>query len=249
MPTPDTPAAPKAGGTLPLISNWKEAAAAARDTLLLLVTGLLILFPRQFNDILVRAGFEEGSLVGFTWKKQLVNSDAMLSEANSTITELKAQNAQLTAKLQELKSQVGSGEAKAAIDKLTAQSKALEASSDKVVSNVAITQKSYAELVNRAVTSSNEPARWAVVFGGDVSLPLAAHEVTLARDRLGIANGAVYLRQGSYRSVAMADSWAQAQTLTAKARTRRADAYVVNLDKWCPNVAARDGYQECVGGT
>ncbi len=239
--------APKASGPSPLISNWKEASAAARDTLLLLVTALLIIFPQQFNDILVRAGFEEGSLVGFTWKKKLVDSDAMLSEANSTITELKAQNAQLTAKLQEVKTQVGSTAAKASIDALTAQSRALEVSSDKVVRNVAITQKSYAELVNRAVASSNEPARWAVVFGGDVSLPLATDEINWAKNRLGIPNGTVYLRQGSYRSVAPADSWAQAQALTIKARTRRADAYIVNLDKWGPSVAAKEGYQECVG--
>lgn len=245
---PDDPKTAPGAAASRLIANWKEAAAAARDTLLLLLTALLILLPEQFNAILVRAGFEEGSLVGFTWKKQLVNSDTMLNEAKNTISELQTQNKALSAQLEALKGQVASADTRAHIDTLTSRAKALDVASAKVVRSVASTQASYAELVKRASTSGNESARWAVVFGGDVSPRDAQDEINHARNKLGIASATIYLRQGSYRSVAPVDSWAQAQALVLKLAPRRADAYVVNLDKWCHDSTERNGWRECVSG-
>ena len=46
----------------------KDLFALLRDFSLFLLAALLLLFPAQLNDILMRAGFEEGSVVGFKWK-------------------------------------------------------------------------------------------------------------------------------------------------------------------------------------
>jgi hypothetical protein len=54
------------------VSLGKDAVALFRDGSLLILAVLLVVFPRKFNRILVDAGFEEGSVVGFRWKSKLV---------------------------------------------------------------------------------------------------------------------------------------------------------------------------------
>ena len=91
------------------------------------------------------------------------------------------------------------------------------------------------------------PATWGVVFGGDSTLDAARSEVDVAARKHGIPNAAIYLRSGSYRSVAVGSAdRSAAQAILGRARQRRADAYIVNMNSWCPHPAARDGYTECV---
>src|SRR5947207_6195399 len=49
----------------------KDIIVVLRDATLLGLAGLLLVFPARFNDLLVSAGFEEGSIVGFKWKAKL----------------------------------------------------------------------------------------------------------------------------------------------------------------------------------
>ena len=85
-----------------------------------------------------------------------------------------------------------------------------------------------------------------VVFGGDTSLEQASHEVKVTAPRLEIPNATIYLRQGSYRSVSVVKSRAQAEQVLLAAQKKRADAYLVSFSKWCPNSQEKTGYRECV---
>jgi hypothetical protein len=73
------------------IGLGKDFVALLRDAALLGLAGLLLLFPTKLNDVLVSAGFEEGSIVGFKWKANLLLADEALKSAQETIASLQAQ--------------------------------------------------------------------------------------------------------------------------------------------------------------
>ena len=107
--------------------------------------------------------------------------------------------------------------------------------------------QSYERAIMAVDAVSPEGATWGVVFGGDATLDAARYEVDVAARKHGIPNAAIYLRDGSYRSVAVGSAdRSAAQDILRLARQRRAGAYIVNLKTWCPQTAARDGYTECV---
>lgn len=83
------------------VALGKDLVSLLRDFAIFVLALLLLVFPGQFNSILVNAGFEEGSLVGFKWKSKLVESDNALKEAQSTIAVLQASNDELVKALAE----------------------------------------------------------------------------------------------------------------------------------------------------
>lgn len=95
--------------------------------------------------------------------------------------------------------------------------------------------------------SSREAAvgPWGVVFGGDTSLESAKHEVTVTAKRMSLSDARIYLRNKSYRSVAVFADRSAAEEALGKARVVRSDAYLVDMSKWCPIVIERQGFQEC----
>jgi hypothetical protein len=86
---------------------------------------------------------------------------------------------------------------------------------------------------------------WGVVFGGDRTLAEARHETTVTAPAMGIGEGAVFRRQGSFRSVKVFVNRAEAEDALGKAKAQRSSSYIVNMGKWCPSSTERDGYYEC----
>lgn len=229
-----------------LISIGKDLVALLRDLALFILALLLLVFPTKFNTLLTSAGFEEGSLVGFKWKAKLLDSDAALKEARATITDLQTQLEKATQVLLKTQGKVNDSALEAEIAQITKQNKQVTESSTKVEVAVSNTIGANATLVEKAQETVGANTMWGVVFGGDTSLEQASHEVQVIAPKLGIPNAMIYLRQGSYRSVALAESRAQAEQVLLTAKKKRADAYLVSLSKWCPNSQERTGYRECV---
>ena len=225
-----------------VITTLKEFVALLTSSLLLLLGILLLLFPAKLNSVLTDAGFEEGSIVGFKWKAGLVETTRQLTEALAKIKDLEAQNQQLLA---EVKAAAKTPEEQTRLDTLEGRNRSLLEGSARLTSSAQGTLSANAALVAKATASLQADGRPAVVFGGDRSLESAKYETETIARRLGIATARVYLRQGSYRSVAPATDAMDATRLLERARARRADAYTVNLDTWCPNQVTRDGYIEC----
>jgi hypothetical protein len=223
MSTPDANSKPPASAISSLVGVGKDLVALLRDAALLLIAVLLVAFPVTFNDILQKAGFEEGSVVGFKWKAKLVETDAAQAQQQTSSESLKQE-----------------------LSDLTQSNAQLQVASSKVVASLANTISSNAPLVRKAQTSIGTPTSWGVVFGGDTALDPALYEVKYAGSKLGVPNVFVYARQGSYRSVALADDRAMADQLLLKAKSRRPDAYVVNMLTWCPTVEDKGDYRECV---
>ncbi len=77
------------------VSLAKDLLVLFRDGAIIILAVLLIAFPLKFNSILVEAGFEEGSIVGFKWKSKLLESNETLEKANLSLVALEEENSQL----------------------------------------------------------------------------------------------------------------------------------------------------------
>lgn len=86
---------------------------------------------------------------------------------------------------------------------------------------------------------------WGVVFGGDTTLEYARQEITKTAERMGIGQGEVFRRAGSFRSVKVFVSRSQAEDALGKARVVRPSSYLVNMSTWCPTSEQKQGYFEC----
>lgn len=79
---------------------------------------------------------------------------------------------------------------------------------------------------------------WGVVIGGDKDLPAAQHEAKNAEGK-GL-KAEIFLRQNVYRTVIRFPNKERAQANLAEVREKtRQDAYLVNINTWCPNATLR----------
>ena len=131
------------------IAIGKDAVALLRDVALFSLGVLLILFPARLNTVLVDAGFEEGSVVGFKWKSGLVESDNALKKAQATISELQAKNDQLVAALSDAKVPAADSTFRQRVDKLETDNRRLRDSTQQVQEAVSRTIDSNAPLVEK----------------------------------------------------------------------------------------------------
>jgi hypothetical protein len=229
------------------VSLGKDLVALLRDSALFILALLLLFFPAAFNTILTKAGFEEGSLVGFKWKAKLIDADAALKEARVIIADLKSQLEKTSLALSEAQRSPNDPSVRERLVKLQEENKQLNATTTKVEASVATTIASSAQLVEKAQTNSGASQGWGVIFSGDSSLEDAKYEANVVAPKLGIPNVTIYFRDGSYRSVAVLEDRMQAEQVLPKAKQRRADAYIVNMSSWCVVTNPKEGYLECVG--
>jgi hypothetical protein len=205
---------------------------------------LLLAFPESLNTMLTNAGFEEGSLVGFKWKAKLVEADQALKDAQATITDLKSQLDKATQLLGKAQAGTTDEPLKASLSQVVQESQNVKATSDRVQATVRSTITGNAPLVEKAQAVLSPGGTLGIVFGGDASVRAAADEIAKA-SRAGVKDAKIYLRQGSFRSVALADDRARADEILAAVRGFRPDAYVVTMASWCPSPVARADHQEC----
>jgi hypothetical protein len=107
-------------------------------------------------------------------------------------------------------------------------------------------QATFQPTIKQADALAAKTGSWAIVVGSDTSLDAAKFEVTRA-EKQGYTPAVVYKRGqwfvttlGNYPSQDIANSEAIAVRVKI-----RSSAFTVNLNSWCPNPAAKDGYSEC----
>jgi len=86
---------------------------------------------------------------------------------------------------------------------------------------------------------------WAVVFGADKNLKEAQYEITQA-GRKGYPTGQIFMRAGSFRSVIVVSSRAEVEELHGRLKSYRETAYIVNMEKWCPNTVSQGTHLDCL---
>jgi hypothetical protein len=109
------------------ITVGKDLVALLRDGSVFVLAVLLLAFPAQFNGILVKAGFKEGSVAGFKWQATLTETDDALKQAQQMISELQRKNEELARTLTDAGARLASddGTLKAQIVELQAGNQSL----------------------------------------------------------------------------------------------------------------------------
>jgi hypothetical protein len=141
-----------------LIAIGKDFVSLLRDGALFVLALLLVVFPAQFNSILVHAGFEEGSVVGFKWKSKLVESDQALQDAHKTIASIQAKNDELLKALGDANIKANDPQLLARLTQLEQENRRLKDETQKVQSVVSDTIESNAPLVAKALSSTEKRA-------------------------------------------------------------------------------------------
>jgi len=110
--------------------------------------------------------------------------------------------------------------------------------SEKSVSNQADKALKDIDLANKSA--------WGIVIGYDKDLPAAQHEAKKAQGKSLEAQ--IFFRQNIYRTVIIFNNKESAQAKLAEVREKtRQDAYLVNINTWCPNATLRQegNYYSC----
>src|SRR5262245_65572072 len=68
----------------------KDCLGVAREALLVAAFLLLLLLPERINDLLERAGFTKGSLLGFDWEKRIKVSAEQAKGAGDAISQVES---------------------------------------------------------------------------------------------------------------------------------------------------------------
>jgi hypothetical protein len=123
--------------------------AVLRDGSLFLIVALLLLLPNQFNAILVKAGFEEGSLVGLKWKSRLASSDQALQAAQVALSDLEKKNDELVKALAEANARLNDPALGRRIETLEEENGQLRESTTQVQETVHQTIESNSALVKQ----------------------------------------------------------------------------------------------------
>lgn len=137
------------------IAVGKDLVALLRDGSLFVLAVLLLVFPAQFNAILVNAGFKEGSVAGFRWQASLTQTDEALKQAQDTISELQRKNDELAKTLTEASAQLAGG-----ASPLKAQIVEVQAGNQSLAESVRSVQTRVDErlLSNERLVAAAEPA-------------------------------------------------------------------------------------------
>jgi hypothetical protein len=222
-----------------------------KQALLMVLLASLLFYPSLVGATLEKIGIQEGDIWGFKWKRSLIETDKKL-------VELEGENRNLVSKLKEASQTLdeqartlaafqseanieGTGEADAASIIESAQQviqmnlQAVEqaesvsqSAQQLIIANTPLIESAEREIDSRLL-------RFGVVAGGDRT-ELAARDELRRAKAAGYESTKIYQRQNSYRTVVIFPdrSTAGANLPTIKATMNRPDAYIVDLDSWCP---------------
>ena len=160
------------------VSLGKDLVSLLRDGAIFVLALLLIVFPIQFNSILINAGFEEGSLVGFKWKSKLVESDKALKDAQATISDLQAKNDELVKALGDTNAKLKDPKLMERAEKLQDENSRLKDATLQVQTTVSNAIESNVPLVAKALSSTD----------GRTTSPRAKSDFSVGLQTLGVSD-------------------------------------------------------------
>ena len=234
------------------LGTGKDALALSRDTVVVGLFGMLLITPAFVGQRLSAAGFEEGSLMGFKWKrkaedfgKEILDLKKALELANGRLRTQTIQLQQSQQALVRLQATATTPQQARQIDRLLTANLKLSAQNMQARQQVTAKIASTQAVAQSARDVTGADRGWAVVMGADRNLDEASYEVKLAIAR-GMPGVTLYHRQGYFRTVALAPTKQAAEALLPQARARSLRAYVVRMDSWCPNRDIREGYTACL---
>ncbi len=102
-----------------------------------------------------------------------------------------------------------------------------------IEANIATLSAQKVIIANSQLIPTN--SQWIILVGSDTTLESAEHEVTQATKK-GLANVKLFKKRGVFRTALVYPNRQEAADALADAKAgTRSDAYMVSLEKWCPN--------------
>ena|ERR1700737_3410881 len=240
----------------------KSAFDLSKQVLIAVVLLFLVFYPAAIGGALDKMGITEGDIWGLKWKKEFKRTDDALQQSQADQDRLSAQlklanetiqkQAQIIVSLQS-KPTAGAPESdprvgavvKAANDLIGQNQSTINATRQ---NSQAIQQTivSNTQLVARAQEGDSTPAQWVILTGSDPSEAAAMDEVKRAKDAGFDAVKMIHSR-GVYRSgIVYRDRQIAAAALDSVRSKTRQDAYIVSMEKFCPNGReVRPDFIEC----
>ncbi len=217
------------------------------------IIGLFLVFvvkPSSLRDWCKRGGFSECNIFGAKLTPEQQNaiqlSEQVVAESKVGVTRAAEQLREITATISKVSESLNP-EQKEKLEQQLAQTKETIASVEQTKSQLQQSLGELSPVVQQVASAGN----WIVVFGADKTLPKAKDEIEWAKNN-GYPTARLYLRQGYFRSVVPFLSRAIAQEKLADImKSRRGDAYIVNIDTWClsrvshPARESDPAYDEC----
>ena len=223
------------------LATWREGTALTRDILIALLVVIIIVRPTVLKSWLTALGVSKATIFGLELtpgsEKELAGTiDGLKQQRDAAIFERNSMARKAEEALRELERLKGGDPA------VRQELSRIQATIAVPASSSGSGKSSWVDSARQAIDSGGQ---WAVIYGGDISLADARGEMGWAA-RNGLNGAAIFNKQNSFRSVVLAESPEAADGLLATVRKRRADAYVVNMQTWCPKSEQRDGYRQCV---
>lgn len=97
------------------------------------------------------------------------------------------------------------------------------------------------ELNTELQLPNKQQERYYIIVGGDKTLEEAEFE----KNKYVNFDSKIILRNGSFRTVIEFRSYENANKSISEIKMKKADAYIVNANKWCPNLIQKSNYYEC----
>ncbi len=222
----------------------KAGMALVRDIGIALLLIVLLIWPAAIAGRLESAGFTEGAVGTFTWKARVKDSSQALQALARENDTLKRQLAETDAQLRGLGQNAG-GAVKSQINDLVEKNAQVQLASQVAVATARAALADNQAVIAQAAGKSEAAPTWAIVIGGDPTLPAARDEISKA-EKAGLPNPRIYLKNKAYRTVAVVPAGSETTEILGHARkSMRPDSYPVRLDGWCPNPIAREGFIVC----
>ena len=118
--------AEEANATPRWIRNGKDLVSLLRDVTVFALLVLLFFFPRVINRSLVDAGFTEGDLAGFKWKKEIRESTDQTKAVGETVSLLEGKLSTLSEQLAALEGQAPDGAVRQELKRLSSEVRSTE---------------------------------------------------------------------------------------------------------------------------
>src|SRR5262245_3841722 len=154
MADPAPPASPR------YVATAKDCLAVAREALLVAAFLLLLLLPERFNDLLERAGFTKGSLLGFDWEKRIKVSAEQAKGAGDAISQVESRLKEFDDRLRALDTQTTDARVKSAIALLSRDVQASlqeTAKADRAAKSSVLSQQ---QLISQVAPAAVEATGW-----------------------------------------------------------------------------------------
>lgn len=238
------------------IDTWTETGknmlALLRDLMLVVLFLMLLFVPAVIGERLAAAGFEEGELLGFKWKKKAEEyGDAakklqvQLEEANRTIEGQKQQLDRASRQLEDVQSEIADPASAQRVEQTVQASREVLARTDVTQQRVARTLTTVQPtVVDARATLANRPET-GIVLSSDKTLDEARFEARKAA-KAGFPGVGIYQYKGIYATISLPESDAR-RWLSLAQRNMRQDAFAVKMSEYCPATVTEKGYTRCTG--